>query len=162
MQLGTKGKNVFVLSNRISGQQEEVQLPTRLETRLHDEYREQRRLAKKVKKWWFITRAKQLMSELYPTDVDRFKYSPLRRFRRRFGVSLRATTHTAQQDPQNLENVISSFHRRLIEARKDGQFAASDVANMDQTPLPFILDDNTRMTACMVAGKAGVHPDLAS
>ena len=86
--------------------------------------------------WWFKSRAKQLMKELFPA-VDDFKCSDhwLRLFLSRVRISLRRKTQDAL--PQ-----ILTFHKRLLQVRSSGVYQAKDIANMDQTPLPFILDDN--------------------
>ena len=63
------------------------------------------------------------------------------RFCRRYGVTLRRKTHTAQTDPKQLASAITKFHSKLLRVRRRGVYQTKDIANMDQTPLPFVLDD---------------------
>lgn len=85
------------------------------------------------------------MNALYP-DVKDLKYSDkwFRRFCKRKNISLRKTTHAAQHAPVNLAATISKFHAKLLRVRRRGNFQLGDIANMDQTPLPFVLDDGKR------------------
>ena len=113
-----------------------------MEERLHKEFLDLRREGKKVRRWWFESRGKQLMKEHYPT-ANEFQFSDhwFRRFRLRYKISLRAETHVSQKCPSSLESVICKFHNELHDVRKDGVFALGDISNMDQTPLPFVLND---------------------
>ena len=63
------------------------------------------------------------------------------RFYRRYGVSLRRKTHAAQTDPKQLVPAITNFHSKLLRVRRRGVYQTKDIANMDQAPLPFVLDD---------------------
>ena len=56
-------------------------------------------------------------------------------------MSLRRKTHCSQKPPTSLEPAIKKFHSSLLRLRNTGNFKASDLANIDQTPLPFVLDD---------------------
>ena len=88
-------------------------------------------------------RAKKPMNELYP-DIKDFTNSDHRftRFCTRKNISLRRTTHAAQIiAPANASARISKFHAKLLRVHRRGNFQLCDIANMDQTPLPFALDD---------------------
>lgn len=113
-----------------------------MEHRLYSEFTELRKEGRKVKRWWFNTRAEQLVNELYP-EVKDFKHSDqwFARFCTRKKISLRKTTHAAQHAPSDLNAAISRFHAKLLRVRRRGSFSLGDIANMDQTPLPFVLDD---------------------
>ena len=63
------------------------------------------------------------------------------RFCRRYGVVLRRKPHAAQTDPKQLAPAIAKFHSKLLRVRRRGVYQTKDIANMDQTPLPFVLDD---------------------
>jgi hypothetical protein len=63
------------------------------------------------------------------------------RFQRRHKIALWARTHTAQQAPSELRESITSFHEEISRQRHRGVFSDKDIANMDQTPLPFVLND---------------------
>ena len=54
---------------------------------------------------------------------------------------MRRKTHYSQKPPTDLEPAIKKFHSFLLRLRNTGNFKASDLANMDETPLPFVLDD---------------------
>ena len=113
----------------------------RMEEALHHEYQELRREGKKVKRWWFDTRAKQLVTEFYPAAEFECSNHWFRRFRLRYKISYRSETHVSQKAPAALASVISKFHCDLHRVREDGVFSLKDIANMDQTPLPFVLND---------------------
>ena len=63
------------------------------------------------------------------------------RFCRRYGVTLRRKTHAAQTDPKQLAPAITKFHSKLLRVRRRGVYQTKDIANMDQTPLPFVHED---------------------
>ena len=62
-------------------------------------------------------------------------------FCRRNRISLRRKTHKAQKFPATLKDAIQTFHAKLLRERIRGTFQLGDIANMDQTPLPFVLGD---------------------
>ena len=63
------------------------------------------------------------------------------RFCRRYGVVLHRKTHPAQKAPEQLRNTITKFHSKILREQKRRKYEDCDFANMDQTPLPFVLDD---------------------
>ena len=112
-----------------------------MEDKLYSEFLQLRKDGRKVKRWWFNTREKQLMADLYP--VKDFKRSDqwFERFRNRKNLNLRKRTHAAQHAPSSLRGALSKFDAKLFRVRRHRKFELSDIANMDQTPLPFVLDD---------------------
>ena len=54
---------------------------------------------------------------------------------------MRRKTHWSRKPPAALEPAIRKFHSSLLRLRNTGNFKASDLVNMDQTPLPCVLDD---------------------
>ena len=38
-------------------------------------------------------------------------------------------------------SIVSGFHQEIHQVREDGVYELKDIANMDQTPLPFVLND---------------------
>ena len=52
----------------------------------------------------------------------------------------------AQIDPKQLTPAITKFHSKLLRVRRRGVYQTKDIANMDQTPLPFVLDDEKTYT----------------
>ena len=115
-----------------------------MESKLHQEFLQLRKEGKSAKHWWFTSRARQFMQELHPDKADDFKYSDrwFQRFCKRYGISLRRKTHTSQKAPSDLRKPIENFHAKLLRERKRGTYKLADLANMDQTPLPFVLEDN--------------------
>ena len=91
-------------------------------------------------------RAKQL---LQATDsVSHFKFSNawFDGFKRRYNISLRRPTNKAQRTPADKKELIQSFHRKICQEAavgpqigKLGQFGSDNVANVDQTPMPFMF-----------------------
>lgn len=113
-----------------------------VEKKLHEEFKAMRKDGKIVKQWWFNNRVKQLLKESNPAESN-FKKSDcwFFSFCRRYCVSLRRKTHTAQKAPEQLKHVITKFHAKLLRERMRGSYKDCDIANMDQTPLPLVLDD---------------------
>ena len=71
-------------------------------------------------------------------------------FKQRHKISLRRTTNIAQKEPDNKRHAIQQFHRQIREVASEGnqlnllgQFQLCQVANMDQTPLPFCFTDGS-------------------
>ena len=62
-------------------------------------------------------------------------------FCRRYGVAQRRKAHAPQTDPKKLAPAITKFHSKLSRVRRRGVYQTKDIANTDQTPLPFVLDD---------------------
>ena len=46
-----------------------------------------------------------------------------------------------QKSLAELKNTIEMCHGKLLHERRRGTFSLADIANMDQTPLPFVMDD---------------------
>ena len=112
-----------------------------LEEELLRQFRQQRNLGKSVKKWWFLSRVKKIMLPKYPT-VTNFKLN--RRFNgfcRRNKLSLRRKIHVFQKVPSQIKPAVQKFYAELFPERKRRTFALCEIANMDQTALPFVLDD---------------------
>lgn len=65
-----------------------------------------------------------------------------RRFCKRRNTSLCKTSEAAQHTPVNLSATISKFHAKLLRVQRPSNFQLSDIANMDQNPLPFVIDDS--------------------
>ena len=82
------------------------------------------------------------MNELNP-DVKDFKYSDrwFAKFWTRKNIRLRKPTHAAQNVTVHMSVKISRFRAKLRRVRRRCDFQLGDTPNMDQTPLPFVLDD---------------------
>ena len=96
---------------------------------------------KPVKRWWFLRRGKQIPDELEPDHNFLFLNHWFERFYNRYDISLRRKTHCPHKPHAALEPAIKKFHSSLLRFRNTGNFKASDLVNMDQTPLPLVLDD---------------------
>ena len=107
------------------------------EKQLHGEFLKMRSEGKAVKRWWFSAQARQLIAE-------EFKFSDrwFNGFCRRYRISLRRETLTTQKSPAELKKSIEMFHGKLPRERRRGTFSLANIANMDQTPLPFVMDDD--------------------
>ena len=70
-----------------------------------------------------------------------FQIIGLSDFRIRYNSSLRRKTHCPQKAPSDLEPFIKKFHPYLSRLRSSGDHQDGDIVNMDQTPLPYVLDD---------------------
>ena len=116
-----------------------------MEEQLHTEFRELRRKGIKVKGWWFKTRAKQILELNKPDSTFRFSEGWFINFKRRYRISLRRPTNTAQKQPDDKEEAIKEFHRKIRKIQLPGEgdgpqeekFELHQIANVDQTPLPF-------------------------
>ena len=49
--------------------------------------------------------------------------------------------HAAQTDPKQLAPAITKFHLKLLRVLGRGVYQTKDIANMNQTPPPFVLED---------------------
>ena len=127
-----------------------------MEEQLHTEFRELRRRGVRVKGWWFLTRGKQLL----PENDSGFKFSKgwFNHFKRRYKISLRRPTNTAQKQPTDKEEAI---RKQQPSEDSDGQmedrFKLSQIANVDQTLLPFAFNqgstyETTNSTSVWVSG----------
>ena len=111
-----------------------------LENRLHSQFLERRIQGKRVKRWWFNAKTKEIMSVFYPDNNGEFKMS-LSGFK---GFADEKAflyeTHAAQKSPNELRESIEQFHAKIIRQRKRGTYTLRDFANMDQTTLTSGLD----------------------
>ena len=117
-----------------------------MEEKLHSEFRELRRKGLKVKAWWFKNRAKQILLSTNPGCTFKCSNGWFTRFKRQYKISLRRPTNTAQQHASSKEKAIQMFHQTIRDLQcsnveGDGpveeRFKLCQIANMDQTPLPF-------------------------
>ena len=126
-----------------------------MEETLYREYRELSKKGLKVKGWWFWARAKQILAETQPTSPFSSSDGWFTRFKSRFRISKRQATTTCQKESEDKRGAIQHFHRSIRRAVKIGQqlgplgrWTAARIANMDQTPLPFIFSGGETY-ACM-------------
>ena len=63
------------------------------------------------------------------------------RFCQQYGVVLWRKTHAVQTDPKQLAPALTKFHSKLLHVCRRGVYQTKDIVNMDQTPLPIVLDN---------------------
>ena len=104
-----------------------------------------------MKGWWFRARAKQILSEMQP-DAPPFGSSDgwFMRFKARHRISKRRATNSYQKEPDDKRGAIQRFHRSIRRSAKEGEqvgplgrWTPRNIANMDQTPLPFTCSGET-------------------
>ena len=76
-----------------------------MEEKLYDSYKELRRKGLKVKRWWFLLKAKSILKEIDSESTFRFSDDWFTGFKRCHKISLRRATNTSQKyqmtrDPQ--------------------------------------------------------------
>ena len=117
-----------------------------MEERLYQEFKDLRSKGLKVKSYWFKIRGKQILAEMEPDANFTFSNGWFDRFKARQSISLRRTTNIAQRPADDKEEAIRQFHhtiRKTAQVRNDeelrdvGRYSLRQIANMDQTPLPF-------------------------
>ena len=119
-----------------------------MEKRLHDEYKYLRKQGLKVKSCWFRAKAKELLSIICPDAKFAFSEAWFTRFKDRFGISLRRATNVCQRPPEDKVAAILTFHEAIRELAIEGEqkgpqgkWSLEQIANVDQTPLPFCFTD---------------------
>ena len=103
-----------------------------------------RRQGVKVKGFWFRAWAKQLLQRMHPDDTFHFSDSWFSGFKFRHRISLWIPTNTSQKPAADKREAIQQFHRTIRKiateerpTRPVGRFTLKQIANVDQTPLPF-------------------------
>ena len=115
-----------------------------MEQQLYLEYKQLRKQGLKVKGYWFRVRAKQIMEVTNPEASACFSNSWFDGFKQRHKISLRRATNISQKPAEDKRGAIQGFHRNIreIAGKGDqtgtvGKFELGQIANVDQTPLPF-------------------------
>jgi Tc5 transposase DNA-binding domain len=139
-----------------------------MERELNKRFIEARSQGRKVTQKWVLRHARDIYGKLHPDRVVQrengrnhclgFRFSDgwFNGFKKRWHISLRSGTKRAQKTPEELLPVIQSwlqFNRRMTVILKGsdcgiprdpsvplvGRYKLSEIANMDQSPLPFEL-----------------------
>ena len=113
-----------------------------MEKHLHTEFLKLKKEGRSIKKWWFVTTGREVLKNCHPDAKFVFCDKWFRGFCNRKRISLRRKINASQKTPDQFVNAITKFHQKFLRERISGKFQLKDIANMDQTPLPFILDDN--------------------
>ena len=111
-----------------------------MEEHLYTEFLKLKKEGRNIKKWWFVTTGREFLKNCHPDAKLLFSDKWFRGFCNRKRISLRRKTNTSQKTPDQFVNAITKFHQKLLRERTRGKFQLKDIANMDQTPLPFLLD----------------------
>lgn len=111
-----------------------------MERQLFNEFRAKRRDEKSIRRLQFVQRGKQILYKKDPDNVFQFLNHWLERFKKRYNISLQRKTHYMQNPPSDLEPTNKKFHFYMSRLRSTGDDQNGDIANMDQTHLPFALD----------------------
>ena len=122
-----------------------------MEEKLVKEYREMRKKGIKVKGWWFKLRSKQLLDVLSPGENFKFSAGWFDAFKRRHKIALRRCANVCQQPPSNKIQALRRLHHDIRQQATSGskdkminlteKFSLQQMANVDQTPLPFAFTD---------------------
>ena len=116
------------------------------------EFLDLRRKGLRVRSFWFRVRAKQLMEEMEPGVPFACSDGWFTRFKARHSISLRRPTNTSQRPALDKVETIRAFHHTIRRLAKPGEgqpmedigcFKLYQIANMDQTPLPFCFTDGS-------------------
>ena len=135
-------------SKRVKGSRTAI-LP-QLEKELKKDIDAQREKGLRVKRWWIMTRAKELKKQMCPQSTIHFSRGWFQRFKKRHHLSYRQATSVAQNPPEHKKETIREFHRfirrncirgagKRQRERPLGVWKDNMVANMDQTPMPFVF-----------------------
>ena len=115
-----------------------------MEEELYREYKKLRKQGYKVKGFWFRIRGKQILQQMNPDVSFQFSESWFDGFKSRNRISLRRPTNVCQKPAADKREAVQQFHRavRAIAheerpTRPVGRFTLQQIANVDQTPLPF-------------------------
>lgn len=87
--------------------------------------------------------------DLHPDHTFKYSQRWFTRFKKRYKISFRRSTNTAQTPPSDKEAVIQEFHQQIRDVQlpeegdgpQEERFNLSQISNVDQTPLPFSFVD---------------------
>ena len=113
-----------------------------MEKHLHAEFLKLKKEARSIKKWWFVTTGREFLKYCHADAKLLLSDKWFRGFCNHKRISLRRKTNASQKTLDQFVNGITKFHQKLLRERIRGKFQLKDIANMDQTPLPFVLDDS--------------------
>ena len=91
---------------------------------------------------------RKILKELHPDAKFGFSNSWFASFKKRFRLSHCRATNACQIPPEDKRSAIQQFHRNIRRAAEKGAqvgplgiWKEANIANMDQTPLPFCFND---------------------
>ena len=93
-------------------------------------------------------RGQQILKLLKPDSQFCFSDGWFRGFKKRYKINIRRATNTCQKEPRDKRSALQKFHTSIRRTAIEGchlgslgQWTAPNIANMDQTPLPFTFSD---------------------
>ena len=101
-----------------------------MEKEVYTKFLDMRKEAKRVKCWWFNTKARELVEEKYPDEASSFKlsYRWCEGFCRRHSIIfLLRKTHAVQKSSAALRTAIEKFHAMSLRERKRRIFPLMDL-----------------------------------
>ena len=135
-----------------------------MEAELYQEYKSLRKRGLKVKGFWFKTTGKQLLEQLDPEASFLFSDGWFDGFKQRHRISFRRPTNVSQRPANDKESAVRTFYKNICQATlqgeqtgKVGTFGLHQVANVDQTPLPFCFADTGDKTVWVRGGGSGLE-----
>ena len=101
----------------------------------------------KVNGWWFKTRAKEILDCSHPDHTFQYSQTWFTRFKKRYRISFKRSTNTAQSPPSDKETAIQEFHQQIRDLQLPWEgdspqverFNLSQISNPDQTHSHFLL-----------------------
>ena len=102
-----------------------------------------------VKGWWLKARAKEILDCSHPDHTFKYSQGWFTRLMKRYRISFRRSTNTAQSPPSDKEAAFQEFHQQIRDIQLPGEgdslqkerFNLSQISNVNQTPLPFSFVD---------------------
>lgn len=110
-----------------------------MEKKLHIEFLQLRKKWTSVKIWWYTLRGDHMPSDLYLETKFKFPGYWFNHFTKRKTMQLREKADKSRKNSANFRLPIQLFQAKLLQERKRGVWKLRNLANMDQTPLPFIM-----------------------
>ena len=91
---------------------------------LYTKFLDMRKEGKRVKRWCFNSKARELVKEKYPDEASSFRLLPrwFEGFFRHCRISLQRKTHTAQKSTEALRTAFEKFHAKSLRECKIGTF----------------------------------------
>ena len=124
-----------------------------MEAELYQEYKSLRKRGLKVKGFWFKTRGRKLLEQMHPEASFHFSDGWFDGFKQQHRISFRRSTNISQRPASDKESAVRSFQINIRhialqgeQTGKVGKFGLHQVANVDQTPLPFCFADGPTYT----------------
>jgi hypothetical protein len=130
-----------------------------MENRLIDDMKARRTRGARVSSFWIKHRAKALVAEMHPNQLFSASNGWLFRFMRRRNIKFRKTINVKAQSAEDKRDKIVAWHQRIRNEVLPycdthvgafhpyyGRFAPEKRYNMDQIPMPFVVEQGSTFT----------------